>query len=346
MNSKLKLAWRIIVATGLLSITIFVTLLLLNANRLWENMGLKAYYYETSYSENYVIEHKGNYVRTMTHRNGKYLSPKMDQIYDDIKVTDTLTVFWKDGKRGYLDIYTGKVAIPAQFDRAWIFSNGLGAVVKDGKLGFVDRNGDMAIPYQFQYMAGFRDAVDYLFYGGYCTVIGDNLKQGLIDKSGKWVVEPQYDRVNPPVKGCRIVKSSNNYGLFDKELNLILPVECRNIKFVEDGIIVMRDGEQYKLAYDGKTILDTFVVDHVTYPEYSSGENDENGDGIYKQTNYCAYQMYNKFGLMDPKTGRPITKALYDHISGITAELFCCEVAGYRGETGAVIINGRGEKVE
>ena len=40
---------------------------------------------------------------------------------------DTLTVFTdKENKRGYLNTKTGKIALPAQWDHAWVFSEGVG----------------------------------------------------------------------------------------------------------------------------------------------------------------------------------------------------------------------------
>ena len=38
--------------------------------------------------------------------------------------TDSLAVFIKDNKKGYLNCFTGKVVIPAKYSRAWLFSEG------------------------------------------------------------------------------------------------------------------------------------------------------------------------------------------------------------------------------
>ena len=75
---------------------------------------------------------------------------------------DTLTVFRQDGKRGFLNVYNGKIEIEAQFDRAWFFSEGLGGVVKDGRLGFVNRSGELVVPYTFAYDPSWENTVDFL----------------------------------------------------------------------------------------------------------------------------------------------------------------------------------------
>ena len=35
---------------------------------------------------------------------------------------DSLSVYCTEGKRGYYNAYTGEIAIPAQYRRAWVFS--------------------------------------------------------------------------------------------------------------------------------------------------------------------------------------------------------------------------------
>ena len=53
-----------------------------------------------------------------------------------------------DGKRGFIDT-TGKMAIPAGFDVAGSFTQGLACVKIDGKWGFIDKSGELVIPCRF-----------------------------------------------------------------------------------------------------------------------------------------------------------------------------------------------------
>ena len=54
----------------------------------------------------------------------------------------------KDGKWGFID-KNGKVVIEPQYDFAEPFSEGLGKVKKDGKWGFIDKSGKVVIEPQF-----------------------------------------------------------------------------------------------------------------------------------------------------------------------------------------------------
>lgn len=97
---------------------------------------------------------------------------------------------WVGGKRGYLNIHTGKVIAEPQFDKAWIFSSGVAAVCKNDSVYFIDTNGKLINDKKFPYAKGH----DYLYDGEFCQIkIGD--KYGMINKQGEWVVEPIWDFV-------------------------------------------------------------------------------------------------------------------------------------------------------
>ncbi|MBQ0034324.1 MAG: WG repeat-containing protein, partial [Bacteroidales bacterium] len=64
---------------------------------------------------------------------------------------DSLAVFSKDKLRGYFNIHTGEVTVPAQYKHAWIFSEGLAGVVKDGMVGFINTRGEEVIPCRYPY---------------------------------------------------------------------------------------------------------------------------------------------------------------------------------------------------
>ena len=69
---------------------------------------------------------------------------------------DFYTDFYRDrllvclnGKYGYMD-KSGKMVIPAIYDQAYAFGNGIARVFKDEKCGCIDRDGNIVIPLQFR----------------------------------------------------------------------------------------------------------------------------------------------------------------------------------------------------
>lgn len=83
------------------------------------------------------------------------------------------------GPCGFID-RTGKMVIPAGFDAARDFSEGLAAVRVKGKWGYVDRTGKIVIPAQFEAASS--------FYNGLATACINGLVAS-IDKTGRVVIQ-------------------------------------------------------------------------------------------------------------------------------------------------------------
>ena len=89
-----------------------------------------------------------------------------------------------DGKHGYID-RTGKVAIPYEFLDAASFSEGLALVNIDGKYGYINASGQVVIAPQFR--SGSRN-----FHEGFAVVESESKQMGYINKSGGFAVQPKY----------------------------------------------------------------------------------------------------------------------------------------------------------
>lgn len=327
MKTKLLLAWRILVAAGMVAIILIAGLIVyeFSKDKIMDRNGF-VYTKDNCYSDSYVYEYKKRKIRLKDSKTGEYLTPELSWIFEG-RARDTLTVFFQDGKRGFLNVYTGKIAVPAQYEHAWVFSGGLGAVVKDGQLGFIGHDGETVIPFSTMYDSRLGNKVDFVFKDGYCTFYDATGKHGLIDKSGAWAVKPQYDYINNPLKGIRIVKDKGKFGLLDSTLQLVQAVEYDWIDLLESGIIVRKDNDQKLLAYDGKTVLQPFVYDSVTELHYNSGKTNDEGKDVYVLSDYKSFSVGEKHGLMN-KSGKIVVPAIYGDIDAIGNDLFTCRVAG------------------
>ncbi|MBR5563160.1 MAG: WG repeat-containing protein [Bacteroidales bacterium] len=114
-----------------------------------DHLGLTHYYWgDKDLGKNIEIRHfSNNQAATYNKITDERLSPKVRWI-SCVPERDSLTVFCdKEGKRGYLNVNTGKVVIDGQYKHAWHFSEGLAAVVADnGKVGFINYSNEMVIP--------------------------------------------------------------------------------------------------------------------------------------------------------------------------------------------------------
>ena len=117
-----------------------------------------------------------------------------------------------DGKYGYID-KTGQLALRPQFDFAGHFSEGLARVgigpIEGSQYGYIDRQGQMVIKLQspsVPCLAPILDVFSLLnwssgaFSEGLASVYfkdGEQGKCGYIDRTGKTVIEPQFEQAGP-----------------------------------------------------------------------------------------------------------------------------------------------------
>lgn len=131
-------------------------------------------------------------------KNGKYaVSPRFS---DALGFTEGLTAVEADGKWGFVN-RTGQFVIAPQFEYVTSFGAGLAAAKKGGKFGFIDRTGKWIVAPRFDVVTttpqrgpipvniGGKSSGDllqepWLSHGG---------KWGYVDRTGEWIVRPQFD---------------------------------------------------------------------------------------------------------------------------------------------------------
>ncbi|MGV8136017.1 MAG: WG repeat-containing protein [Mangrovibacterium sp.] len=297
-------------------------------------------YYDSGYFSPTLkrVDYFNGHVKLLSIASGKTVTKKMDWIANPDH-DDTTTVFCRKGKRGYLSATTGEITIPAQYGHAWKFSEGLGAVVKEQKIGFINTKGELIIPYQYRYFPDKNWEVDFQFRDGFCTVVDSLGKRGLINRKGEWVLSPEYDRILNPEYGYRVVRQGDQYGLLDEELAWKLAIEYDHIKIREDGFVVAKSGAQKLIAFDTQTVIQPFVYDDVCDLHYNSGRVTDDGSDILLKSDCVAYQIHNKKGIMD-QNGHVVTIAIYSEISALSNNLFSCQLGNIR-----ITINAKGETV-
>ena len=352
-----KTIWKIIVgctAATLLMFTIilgyfFVTELVMEK---WLKIGkykIKPYKEEVI-SNNVVLQKFGNgATRLYNKATEKTTIENLSWIVvsDD---KDTLAVFAKGNKRGYVNRCTGEIEIPAIYTKAWVFSEGLAAVETNNKLVFIDRNGNVVIDRNFEvYMHGHN----YAFKNGYCLMRSNkNGLFGFIDKNGNWILEPQFTYVHPKGKYIH-VKKGHLEGLYTIDMNEVFPTKYLDICISYDQILV-RDSTLIAKLYDmDLNLLHDFVVDGIEDLYYDTNETaifttDSNNGEVYHgnivaiaqcRRYYIGMEYYqSKWGLMDAK-GRKITPPIYDDIQAIGPDRYFCKPHGVIIDNKGTIIN-------
>ena len=254
-----------------------------------------------------IKEADGN-ITIKNKETGEVTAEKIKFDWTSSSPNDSLGVFCSDGKRGYYNSYTGKIVVPAQYRRAWIFSEGLAAVQKNGMIGFINRKGEVAIPFRYPYHG--NPLSSFVFDNGHCIVADTTGKCGVINRKGDWIIQPKYD----------------------------------NIDIYDEYVIASSAGIRKQLTYEEK-IINSFVVDNIealTYKEKERCEN-KNGEIIYLdrevKTGLFSYRVGGRCGLMDANCRR-LTGPLYSRIIAVDKNMYRALLLDSYSE---VILNSRGE---
>ena len=282
-------------------------------------------YCDRRLSDNIILHSFGdNMWRVYDCTTEEYTTDKFNWL-SDASENDSLAVYALADRRGYINVNTGSIVIDAEaneYGKAWVFSDGLAAVVKEGRIGFINASNEIVIPFRFEYTDKCRMwDCGYVFHNGYCIMTDAEGNLGVIDKNGTWVVEPEYDEIwAPHSTGYRVVVKDGRHGILDSRCDVVYPAEYGYVSILPDGFVLTRSGRRWQVDFEGNTIQ-PFMFDNTSYLNYPIGCN-ESGDIQYVLSDYMKYELMNCCGIMNRITGEPVTPAVYSDINMLSRDLF------------------------
>ncbi|HEX8040100.1 MAG TPA: WG repeat-containing protein [Chryseosolibacter sp.] len=145
-------------------------------------------------------------------------------------------------------------------------SEGLRAIRKDGKYGFIDEQGRLRIANRYEEVKPFSEGM---------AAVRIMNQWGFIDSGEKLVVQPVYDGVENFRNGVAIVKRNGQSGLIDASGNIVLPLRYEEIMLNANNRWVLRQGGLYGLADAGGRVL--------IHPKYEELTDTGNGYAIVRR---------------------------------------------------------------
>lgn len=107
------------------------------------------------------------------------------------------------------------------------YSEGLASVIKDNRIGYIDKGGKEVLPFIYN-VAG-------QFANGYAKV-GIDGKYGIIDKSGKVIIPIDYDNVGFVAKDIVRITKNSKHGYMGLNGKIIIPPETEGVGIYTDGL--------------------------------------------------------------------------------------------------------------
>ena len=321
--------------------------------------------FDTTDDEYRIVEHltenlsyyDGYYGRDGYLRNGK--NRKVLKGIEWISMPmegDSLVCFSDGNHRGYFHLRDGKVVVKPKYQHAWVFSEGLAAVDENGRVKFINPQGEVVINHLFAYN---EDDFGYVFHNGRCAVRdGVSGKMGLIDRSGEWVLPPDYDDIylNDPFLQLRVGKKQ---AILTFAMDTVIPLTEASF-YICDTAILATCGDHSQRVYSRQGELLTasqfrnvepllYETTEVIYAGIQEGDECDLSYSYYsspvlrKEVATCLrYEGdLDWYGLMSPD-GKALTPPQYISIKAIAKDLYLCETDYGRG----VMLNSKGKPVE
>ena len=204
---------------------------------------------------------------------------------------------------GYAD-KKGVLVIPLIYDAAYPFREGYAAVVKDGKLGFIDEKGNIAVPFgDYEYYGDFSDGV---------AAVKKDGKIGFIDARGKNVIPCRYEGVGNFESGSTIARLKGKWGLIDKKGKALTKFIYNTVPDADDplqlqrpdGVVVYLDaeGNEYPtLKKRSQGIIQTYAKDEFEYVRAFLDVARDYADGaVFSEYDSASGETYSTWTVLEP----------------------------------------------
>ncbi len=264
---------------------------------------------------------------------------------------DSLAVGAIAGRRAYFSRFTGEQVLPFDYTRAWFFSEGVAAVTDtNDNLFFINKRGDRVIDKNFRYTPAMRYE-GYLFHSGNCIIVDDTGCYGLINHTGEWAVEPQWDAIYWRGRYWELHKG-DRLTLLDAALRTIVPLTVATETCLvkqdnaDDNILVEVPCKASRLySIDGRLLSDKVFESVVKLTYIAEDEETHLRTESEIESDCLLYSnKAGKYGLLD-KQGRILTDAIYREIEAVGKRLFLADRGDYHCSV-LVMLDEKGRMVQ
>ncbi len=158
-------------------------------------------------SENYIViidkDDKYRWIDCKTGKKSDYAYKTMRKVHNE-RAAVKLNEKWSFHDFSFADIIDTEALRVSKYDKALDFSEGLAPVLNNNKWGYINRNGNLKIPFSFDKAYSFSDGV---------AGVNVNGKRGFISTSGKYVVSPTFEDYWKHNNGLIPVKFDGLWGI-------------------------------------------------------------------------------------------------------------------------------------
>lgn len=195
--------------------------------------------------------------------------------------------FTQNGLTGYISLKTRQTVVPARFRDAGLFSEGLAAV----------RLACASEPCHYAYVTPSGRLIDTYpwtragdFYKGRAVAaigIGADMRYGIINHAGEWVVAPRYTEIQNFHEGLALVRKTH-YGFVDEFGNEIIPCIYPKASTFSEGLAAVQDPQSGLFGFidrQGRYVIAPQFAEAAAFREGLAAAADPSGRWGYVDRN-------------------------------------------------------------
>jgi len=232
----------------------------------------------------------------------------------------------RDVKYGYAYSEDGPLILPARYDDALYFEDGLAPVKTGDKWGFINEQGVQVIPFKFDYANIFTDG--YAMVG---TGSNGQYKYGMINKAGVLVIPMKYDGLGDVEEGLIAVIVGDKLGFMNIKGVMVIPLKFdigpsgQAADFVEGHAKI---GLGKKFEYIDKTGKVLCPPKYTQAADFKEGMAMVGIDTNWDKKNSDWSKETNAWGFIDA-TGKEVLPCKYEHVANFDNGFGQAQLDGY-----------------
>lgn len=253
--------------------------------------------------------------------DGQYvIKPRFETIGgDDSVFSSGRALVRTEGRSGFVN-RAGLIAVPAMYDDASSFSEGLAAVAREGAWGYIDTTGRMVIAPRFDGGAPFERGLARVSLAG---------RSGLIDRTGAFVAPPQYDEIADFAgRSAALARRGDEVGYLDRSGRWSGSF-CDTLLTIDDSLAVGRIGNVTGIVRRASgTMLRPYPWEEV---------------GAFVEGRCPVRHRGTRYGFIDP-TGALVIPLRFDEVDRFrhgVCKVSAGDTLGYVDRSGAWLWSGR-----
>ncbi|MEN3371954.1 WG repeat-containing protein [Dechloromonas sp. ZS-1] len=224
------------------------------------------------------------------------------------EIDNTIDLCVSDFKCGLYDVSRSALLTNPDFQLVSILRQNRVAVVKDGKVGYLDSSGVNVVNPKYD------DANDFSDIG--IAAVSISGKWGYIDTAGREVIPIEFDGAEDfSSNGIAAAKTKNLWGYIKKDGSwLVKPQFETATKFSNANFAIVKFGKSDLLTQNRESKGVDYEIDNVFYKLLSNGEISTKFSGVFvslSENGLIKFSINNKFGFAN-SDGKVIAPAIYD----------------------------------